>query len=388
MGSLSIIHAQQQSRTYLTTPVQLTKWGSHIYTPDLAVNSGGFIHLSFWANDGTNDETWYATNTGNLYGNITLYQKIDDDVYPNYYGAAIALDSNGFVHIVWRESPSSLHIFYTNNIGGFQPTNVKEFSFGAQAVDIAVDRSNIVWIVFVNTTGVYVLNNVGGAFNPAVHITGTNGDEANPQIAANYYPHIVYEDSVSDKELFYTKNTGSGFTAPIQLTDDSFDDTEPCIAVDASEHVYIAYKYDWTITESYSYEIFYSYNLQTPYSITYDSYNQSSPSIAVDSQGVVYIVYEKDIGGGNENIFLKSSNDNFQSETALTSNPFSDLDPKIGIDGNNNIHVIWRGYDGATWNIFYNYGIQLPSPIPAFSVGLTLGVAASLSFLFAKRRRF
>jgi len=392
--SFSFSHAQSQNWTFLNSPMKLTNWFAHTETPDLAVGPNGTIHLSYWAADGSNDETWYATNKNNAFGNITNYQKIDDDIYTNFRHAAIALDANGYAHIIWTENVGTTHIFYTTNIGGFLGTNVVQISstnkdpFG----DIAIDNSGNVWIVFANLTGVFVVDNIGGAFNTPVQIIGTNGDELNPHIAANAYPHIVFEDgSGASKEIYYSKNIGAGWIAPIQVspTGSSFECTEPTIAVDSSERPYIAYVYDWTITESYSFEIFYSFNLQTAYHITYDSYNESSPSIAVTSQGIVQIAFEKDIGGGNENIFLVNSTDGFQAQKQLTSNPYSDLDPKISIDGTDAIHVIWYGYDGSVWCIYYNYGtLSKAEQIPGFQSLFLLSTILGIIVLFRKKLDF
>ncbi|MHA1651417.1 MAG: hypothetical protein ACTSYB_14590 [Candidatus Helarchaeota archaeon] len=394
VAPLTNVYAQQ-SWTFLTTPLQLTSWFDHVETPDLAVDSSGFLHIVYRANDGSNLEIWYTSNDGNSYGNITGWETIDDDIYLNYRFPAIALDSNGYAHVAWLENPSTTYLFYSSNIGGFTPSNVVQLtpcpsSSSDPVIDIAIDKSNTVWIVFRNSTGVYVINNKGGSFNPAVQIPGTNGDEAHPQIAANNYPHVVFEDQEGiDKGIYYSKNVGAGFITPIQLTDNSFDDTDPAIAVDSNEIPYIAWTYDWTTTESGTYEIFYSYNLQSPSYITYDSYNQSHPAIAVTSAGVVFIVYEKDIGGGNENIFIRNSADNFATEVQLTSNPYSDLYPRIDIDGADSVHVIWYGYDGTVWSIFYNYG-KLPTipTIPGFSFILILSTILGFAVLYKRKLHF
>ena len=381
----SPVQSQTPSWNFLGTPIQLTNWFDHVGRPGIAVESTGNIHITYRAHDTSNLETWYANNLGNQYGNITHTEVVDNDVTQNFEGAAIAIDENDVVHMVWLEDFGIPELYYMNNSGGAFNVIPILINVGPLMVDnfpdIAIDNLGTIWIVFNNNTGVYVTYIQNSVLGTIVKIPNTSNLSENPRIAANVYPHIVFANGTgSQKEIYYSKRIIT-FSTPINVTGDtSFECSMPDIFVDSSEIPYIVYQYDWPngVCSNTS-EIFYSSNLETPYYITYDVYNHTNPSIAVTSQGSVLVVYETDIGGGNENIHLKikNSGENFQLMLniyrTLTINPFSDLYPRIGIDAADNIHVVWRGYDGSTWNIFYNRGIQptiTTPPIPGFTIPL------------------
>ncbi|MHA1269399.1 MAG: hypothetical protein ACTSPY_06380 [Candidatus Helarchaeota archaeon] len=403
------IKSQSPTWTFSTgNVIQITsKSNDHGYYPDIAVNSNGEIFLSYdltvFAGD---DQIRWLSNTGVAFHNITNEGTINSA--QSIHSNAIALDSTGLVHIIWIEYNGSTSILYhIDNAGGsFSIGNRDTIDSGnIKTCDIAIDRNNKVWIVYKNTTGIFVCND-GTSFSSSIEkIQGTDGNSGNPKIDAYTYPHVVFENGTGSlKEIFYTKNTGPSFSAPYQVseTSTSFECMTPDIAVDINEVPHIVYVYDWKLVTG-SYELFYSYNTAVPYHITNNTQNETHPAIdiaypTIGAQGTVCIVYEKDIGGGNENIFIKikGPTQNFQTdllnvETQITSNPFSDLCPKIAIDSNNNIHVVWYGYENTfgTFQVMYNYGLYsagtTASQIPSFSLPLII-VGVLLVIVYRKIR--
>ncbi|MBD3227323.1 MAG: hypothetical protein GF329_03970 [Candidatus Lokiarchaeota archaeon] len=386
--------AQTTEWEFLENPIKLTNCWDHVYGVDMDTASDGSIHFIYKTNDTSNRETYYGNNEGNVYGNTTSTEIIDNDIYSNYEGS-IAVDSSGNAHIVWRQHDGmTVRLYYTNNIGGSFMSPITVDSIPDGTPDIAIDNSGKVWIVYRNGSGVYV-RSYTNSLSSAEKIPNTFGTEENPSIAANVYPHIVFDNGTgSEKEIYYSKRIGS-FSPASNISDINpggpthFECLDPDIFVDSSEIPYIVYQYNWPDdVGSNTSEIFFSFNLQLPYYITWDEYNQTSPEIAVTSGGSVCVVYLTlyPPADYNEDVHLKIRNpgENFQNMfsnyTALTTNPYSDLDPRISVDSNDNIHVVWYGYDGAIWNVFYNRGLEPTTtpPIPAFTAPIILGTIVLL----------
>jgi hypothetical protein len=385
--------AQTYEWNFLSDPIKITNWWDNIRGVDMDTATNGSIHIVYRTNDTSNIETYYADNEGNINGNITSSVKIDDDIYYNYE-CAIAVDSNGNSHIIWEQhNGMTTMLYYTNNIGGSFMTPITVDYGATDTPDIAIDNAGTVWMVYNNLSGVWV-RYYSSSLSPVIKIPGTVGTENNSRISANVYPHVVFDrGSGSGREIYYSKRI-VGFSTAINITGDtSFECLRPDIFVDNSEIPYIVFQYNWPdYVESQSYEIFYSYNLQTAYSITYDSLNQTWPNIAVTNEGSVCVVYHTlyptlDPLNPNEDIHLKIQNpgENFQTMYSnyinITTNPFSDYNPRISVDNVNNIHVVWYGYDGSTFNIFYNRGIKVTTtttPIPGFLTPFIIGTLVLL----------
>ncbi|MHA1232554.1 MAG: hypothetical protein ACTSPQ_18135 [Candidatus Helarchaeota archaeon] len=406
LNYIPTVYAQTGTWNFLSSPIQLTKWAYHIYHPDLAVDKDGFIHICYTTNDSHNIETWYADNVGNKFGNITKYMKPDDDIYQNYYGCRIAVDSNGNSHLIWEESASGkTYLYYKRYVDGAWSSPPITIAYGSlDYPDIAVSKADYVWVVFNNLSGIYAVW-VSPTNLVYYKIPNTDGTEHHPRIACYNYPHIVYDKgSGSTREIYYTKKQSvGGFSNPIMITTNtSFECSRPDIAVDSSETPHIVYQYDWTGAVSGSFEIFYIpdiNNASLHEYITYDTFNQTKPSIAVGSSGVIFVAYENDTGGGNENIYLKikTSLDTWQTilnnSYVLTTNVFSDLCPMVDVDPDNNVHIIWYGYDGSTFNVFYNRGIYTPpttvSPIPGFEIlFVILMIGVCMIYHYKKNKQF
>ncbi|MHA1753172.1 MAG: hypothetical protein ACTSXT_02140, partial [Candidatus Helarchaeota archaeon] len=355
--------------------------------------------------DTHNMEGWYANNTGNVGGNMTRWIKYDDDLNTNQPRPAIALGSNGIVHISWVETVSSItDIYYKNSTHGFSTHNPIRITYQSNLIDsqdIAVDTSGTIWIAFINNSGVYVAHGNGfGTFTTDLILNASN--VSNVRVDAHQFLHLVFQSGTGNStDIYYTRSTATGFTSLQRITpvDMNFACINPAIAVDNNEIPYIVFEY-FDMTTTNSYEIYYSRNFEHPYKITSTTADEYHPDIDITSDYAVVVVYEKDIGGGNENIFCKVQKlcENFQQmfyeEAQLTTNQFSDNYPRVAVDNQNRIHVIWEGHTGPSGNninLFYNCGTPVVTTtttrIPGFTMPLLLGVLTTILLISNRNRK-
>jgi hypothetical protein len=79
----------------------------------------------------------------------TLQQITDNPNVPKY-SPAVAVDSNGTVHVAWQEhTPGSADIFYANSISWLITlTNISNTVDNSYSATIAVDSSNVVHVAW------------------------------------------------------------------------------------------------------------------------------------------------------------------------------------------------------------------------------------------------
>jgi phage terminase large subunit-like protein len=175
------------------------------------------------------------------------------------YEPAIAIDSNGHIHIIWYDStPDHFEIYSKKSSdGGSTWSAAKRITWtsgGAMEAVIALDLSNALHVLWYgypsgNAEISYKKSVDGGAYwSAARRLTWTSGGSFRPAIAidpSNVIHVIWYDDTPGNTEIYYKRSTdgGTAWSAVKRLTWTSGDSA--CPAIDANDTIHIVW-YDDT----------------------------------------------------------------------------------------------------------------------------------------------
>lgn len=214
-------------------------------TPSIAATRGGSPHIVYVANDGNDDEIYYATFAGASWDIDTITDNSSNSKAPS-----IALAPDSTPHVVYYDFSGGLKIWHAVKISGVWSNEVIPASAIGTYSSIAVDSAGKAHAAFV--TGAYggnreiiYANDTSGSW-VIESVTSDALDDDFPSIAVdkNKNVHIVYsKDDGSDWELWYATNSSGSFVAT-QLTNNVGinDYGYPSIAVDKNCYAHIAYQ--------------------------------------------------------------------------------------------------------------------------------------------------
>ncbi|MCE7742855.1 MAG: hypothetical protein GOP50_10410 [Candidatus Heimdallarchaeota archaeon] len=268
------------------------------------------------------------------------------------YQPAIAADSYGDVHIVWRD--------YTDYL-----------SSGTD-IDIFYKRWDASTSLWTATEIVSTISSNNSEY-PAIAVDA----EGNAHIA--WSEENEYDESGADFDIFYrfwNTTTSSWNTTEVISTESTSTSRDPSIIVDSKKNVHIAWM-DYTNyagSGSGPPDIFYKFwnaSLST-WTITEvisanSTFWADYPSIDVDSEGNVYLAWHDytDIldSGGDSDIFYNYRNVSISSwnstELVSTGSTAGSGIPSLAVDTTGNVHIAWEDStanllgSGADIDVFY-----------------------------------
>jgi predicted neuraminidase len=188
--------------------------------------------------------------------------------------AAIAVDANNRLHVVWSDAtPGNDEIYYKKS------------------------------------------TDAGTTWTTSQRLTWTSTDSEYPAIAvdASGHLHVVWDDDMpGNHEIYYKKSTDGGatWTGSQRLTWDSSYSTWPAIAVSSPANLYLA----WQDYASGNGEIYHKKSTDggttwtTSQRLTWNSGSSGYPAIAVSSTSNISVVWEDDTPGNYEIYYKKSTN--------------------------------------------------------------------------------
>ena len=272
---------------------------------DLAIDSNGIPHITFRSPNDLGRFDVVYTNLSN--GHFNPIENLTYDT--NYkWDTKIAIDSNDVIHVIYNAYNGTLfspfNISYINTSTGWfgTPINVYSNIFPSWDLALAVDSNgkvHLAWKMdFLLFSNIYYTNNTQGSFGPPVDISADDSvNDSKPAIAMDSqdYAHVTWVKGNNPSEIYYTRyNSSDGnFTIPINITGTpTWMETNPSICVDSNDVIHIAYE-GTTATDS---EIYYlkksgdSFN--SPINLTKNSYDDFNTSITVDSSNNIHLVWE------------------------------------------------------------------------------------------------
>ena len=388
------------------TEVIFNESTGNAYVPEIAVDQAGNIHV-VWS-----DETDYngaGTDVDIFYRcwNVTTstwspIEVISFEYSEMSYGASIAVDMYGQVHVVWSDwtdhdgAGTDRDIFYERlNItaGTWTPTTVVSNVSSDHSISpaIAVDvhgNAHVVWEdewnyndsgtdpdIFYRSwnatmdtwTRTRVLSN------------GSDDISSRPSLATNSNGnvHVVWEEWLASwNNVFYrcwNATTDTWSSAELISTESQDDCWEPQIVADGAGHVHVIWReyvdaimhVCWNATTG---------NWTTTALVSVESTSVSvEPAIATDFKGNIHVAWRDntdfDGAGPDNDIVYKCWNATTATWTSMelisTESTSSSSNPTIVVDGTGCVYVAWdddTNYNGAgtDHDIFYKKTVWLP----------------------------
>jgi hypothetical protein len=286
--------------------------------PASAADPFGGLHVVWYDDTPGNAEIYYSKSTDG--GATWSPSKRLTWTVGNSFWLALAVDSSGYIHVVWSDpTPGNAELYYKKSMdGGSSWTASKRLTWTSElssAPDIAVDSSNSLYVVWHDMTPgnleIYCRKSPdgGATWTSSQRLTLNSGDSLFPDIvrdsAGNL--HVVWEDFTPGKwEIYYKKSTNGGIS--------------------------------WSASKR----------------ITWTSGTSWWPAIAIDSAGNLLLVWQDDTPGGTDIYYGKSP------DGGATWNPFQRLTwtlsagyPDLTADPNGNHHLV---YNIGNTDIYYKKG--------------------------------
>ena len=296
-----------------------------------------------------------------------------DSYYP-----AIAVDSSGYLHVVWNDgTPGNAEIYYKRSTnGGASWSSNQRLTWtatGSYDADIAVDSSggvHVVWQQYASgIEEIYYKRSTDGGTSwlPSQRLTWTSAASELPAIAVDGVDriHVVWDDYTPGyPDIYYRRSVtgGASWTATQRLTWTSGFSSFPAIACSPAGHLHV-------VLHDYmpgNFEIYYlagsngGTTWSSPRRLTWNSGNSFAPAIAAHSSGLLHVVWRDNTPGMDE-IYYKNSPDGgatWISAKRLTWTPGSSYDPVIKLGFSGQLHVVWDDLAASNYEIFYKKSLD------------------------------
>jgi hypothetical protein len=362
-------------------PLSAQTWGAakrltwnlnHSYSPAIAVDSSNNLHVVWYGETSGNREIHYkkSTDEGITWNAKRLTYNSGDSERP-----AIALDSNSHIHVAWEDdSPGNREIYYKKSTNGGSTWITKRLTLNSGSsilAAIAIDSNDHIHIVWRDDTPgnleiYYTTSTNGGTSWTTKRLTYNSGESTRPSITidSSNHIHVVWANwTPGDGEIYYKKSTDGGVTwITKRLTWNSGNSYTPSVVADSSNNIHLV----WYDDNSGNNEIYYKRSTDAGATwgsakrLTWNPGISSFPIIAVDSSNRVHVVW-KDSPSFNNEVYYRRSKDGGETWNGgkrLTWNSGSSGDPDVSIGTNDYIHVVWEDSTPGQFEIFYRKGIQ------------------------------
>ncbi len=340
---LDIFYKRWEASTFswTTTEVVSTVSGAASYSPSLAVDTSGNVHLAWhdltdYAGAGGTDYDIFYIRWDASSSSWTTTEIVSTESTGSSSTPSLAVDTSGNVHVAWED--------FTDYAGAGTDRDIFYKRW---------DVSSSSW----TTAEVVSIDSYQLVYRPSLAVD-TSGNV-----------HIAWEDKIgTDYDIFYRSwNTSSStWTATERVSTESTSDSHRLsLAVDTSGNVHIAWE-DWTnyAGAGTDVDIFYkSWNFSSSWTTTEIVSTEStgacySPSIAADTLGNVHVVWQDltdyaGAGGTDYDIFYKSWNSSSSwtiTEVVSTESTAESRYPYLAVDTLGNLHIAWEDrtdYAGA-----------------------------------------
>jgi len=290
---------------------------------------------------------------------------------------AIAVDSSGNVHVVWRdEKPDTYVVLYTRSLDGggtWQPIQRLTWTGSSSNPSVAVPsvavdslgRVHVVWCYDSpgNMEIYYKGSTDGGAtWGPSKRLTWTSGSSGLPAIAVDSFGsiHVAWsDDTYAGYEIYYKRSTDGGttWTPNRRLTWTADNSYLGDMAVDALGNPHLVWE-DYTTVDD---EIYHKRGINgglswaTSQRLTWNAGFSAYADIAWEPSGHLQLVWE-DQTPGNAEIYYKRSPDlglNWETSQRLTWNSGPSYFPAIAADPDGNLHAVWQNDVSGDSEILY-----------------------------------
>ncbi len=366
---------------WTVTEVVSTESTGNSYTPSLAVDPSGNIHVAWYdstdyGGSGIDDDIFYKRYDVGV--DWTTTEVVSTESTGNSRDPSLAVDSSGNIHIAWEDttnyggSGADWDIFYKRSEFALlvEPASLKDivdFPSAAHLKDIYEATYPPDWGTL-TTTEVVSTESTGVSYDPSLAV------DSSGNIHIAWYDLTDYGGSGTDYDIFYKRyEVGVGWTTTeVVSTESTGNSRDPSLAVDSSGNIHIAWHdstdYGGSGTDA---DIFYKqYEMGVGWTTTEVVSTESTgtsgySSLSVDSAGNVHVAWHDstDYGGSGTDydIFYKRYEVGVgwtTAEVVSTESTGSSFEPSLAVDSSGNIHIAWYdstdyGGSGTDYDIFY-----------------------------------
>jgi hypothetical protein len=286
------------------------------FSPVIAADSSNNIHVVWFDSKPGNYELYYkrSTNSGvNWSGSKRLTWSAGSSSSP-----AIAVDSSNNVHVAWYDkTPGNEEIFYKRSTnGGVNWSGSKRFTWNPEdSTDpaIAVDSSGNIHVVWKsNISGTFEIyhkrsTDAGATWGGTKRLTWSAGNTYSPAITTGSSNTVYLVWTLSFAEIYFKKSTNAGVTwgSTKRLTWKAGESSRPAISVDPGNNIHVV----WQEEAPGNYEVYYKRSTNggsswTTKRLSWNPVESEWPAITTDTSNRIHVVWE-DFSPGNYEIFYR-----------------------------------------------------------------------------------
>ena len=371
MVALAVAFFVQSAQAQWTTAKRLTWTSGWSEWPALAIDSGDKLH-AVWADNTTGHYEVYYKKSTDLGSSWTTTRRLT--WASAYFGSvAIAVGTTDHIHLVWQDTPpGNGEIYYKKSTdGGSSWTASKRLTWNSGSSEdpaIAVDSQGALHVVWEDYTPgeseIYHKKSTDGGVTWTANqrLTWTPGSSWHTAVVTPWSGglYVVWEEySGGSDEVYFRKSTDGGviWSASQKVTWTSGNSASPALGVDFFGHLHLA----WVDDTPGDIEVYYRKSTNGGASwaatrrLTWASGYSDTPALAVDSSGNPYVVWEDD-ASGKEEIYYRKSMDGgttWAASQRLTWNSGYSFGPAIAIDSPGFPHVLWWDDTPGNFEIYY-----------------------------------
>lgn len=375
-----VYHADNTSGSWPASPTMLSTYPgvTASWRPQIAVDSDGYAHVVWCGEEGAIRQIYYADNTA---GWPAIPTRIPETPSITVKYPQIAVDSNGYSHLVWSGFDSGdFRILYANNSTGWPavPTSISNDPAVLGNVDskMALDSdgyAHVTWLAWDGTSPqVYYADNTSGwpALQTRLSDPGVHSNlESRIAVDSDGYAHVVWQGGpITQGNIYYSDNTSGWPTTPTTLPPglvSGGSNLYPRIAVDSNGYSHVV----WDGRTADGLAALYADNTSgwpaSPTLLSPGYPGSGFPRIATDSRGYSHVAWTVNTGGVNKVYYGNNISGWPADPIDVGGDTFRDAGrPQIALDSHDRPHIVWNGKSGPETGIYYSHLLPTPSPAP------------------------
>ncbi len=346
-------------------------WNSgYSQVPTVAIDSNLTIHVVWFDNTSGNYEIYHkkSMDGGESWKTKRLTWNSGNSCWP-----VIAVDSCGFIHVVWFDNtPGNHEIYYMKSEDSGETWTRKRLTWTSGDSSwpvIAADSNNNLHVLWTDYTHgapeIYYKKSTDGGetWGSSKRLTWNTGSSLNPSISidSSNHLHVVWwDDTPGNREIYYKRSVDGGDTwTTKRLTVDSAESELPVIARDSNNYLHVV----WSDRRDGNYELYYKKSKDGGVTwtkdkrLTWTSGSSLRHALAISPNNYLHLVWD-DYSSLPPEIYYKKSTDGGETWTTkrLTWNSGDSMYPSLNVDSSNNVYVVWHDYTPGNAEIYYKKG--------------------------------
>ncbi|MGC8959182.1 MAG: hypothetical protein ACP5OO_05270, partial [Chloroflexia bacterium] len=367
-----------------TSPVNISK--SYDYNgsqhPRLAIAPDTYLHVTWMEGLLDPDRGFGPTHLRGREGEWPAWEWAGPHDNPGYTKPAIALGSDGTVHLVWAGGggpPYDIYYAYKPVGGSWStPVNISNMAGNTVYPTIALDSQGTIWVAWQTSlsetdTAIYArAKPASGDWGTIYLVSPSNKNDQNPSLAIGKgdVPHLVWrnDDYSPNWEILYSKFEGGSWTSPLNLSSNSTDSYFPRIAADSAGNVFVVWEDNIDGGEVFQ-TVFRRWDGSQwlPYKrVSYSPVKALWPALHADGCNL-YAVWTDFRDGQTETYFSHSTDcgSTWLGDENVSRNSSASYYPDVVAQPGGYSHIVWEDMAPGQLDILYSKAtVAIPTPTP------------------------